>query len=729
VQRSAFRSRIIGAVLLGLIAVQCVADASGGGTQIVNAASVTYRDAAGHSYSTISNDVVTSITKLSSLLVSPKEAAANASNDGVAIGPPAARTFTITNTSNIPDAYQLDQLSAGSQKISSVQWVASGGNIPTGIGGTVSPTVAPGASIALVATIATSGMQIGTTVPVTVEAHTTVSGTGTGIARDSGEQWLVGKSGPKLTGTGGPDTQVAKTVNQVAIVQSQPGNLVLFQITALNSGGVAATNIVLSDPVPQGLTAVLSSAQINGAPAGPNASLNGGVITFHVASLLPGATLAVSFQAELPAGATLGESFLNVASISADGIPPEQTTPANVFTGSANIVFDGFAGGSHPIASATVSLLDTSGIPVKLTGQHASAAAARDHAAAASLPKPNTTNPYVTGADGTYGFALLPSSIPASGAKFFLTIAAPGYLNRHIEIDLQPTAQDFFYNVAETALDSQPLAAAGGFTLTQKSVNINDVFGLFGNLPLFAQRTIVVTKTVDKTAAPSGDVLLYSIAFTDQTPRAIGPTRIVDTFPAGLVYLPGSARLDDAHVEPKIDGRTLTWTLPGLQPGEGHTIVYGATIFGTVPAGTNLTNSVGVTGAIPGTSSTTGGSSAVTVSVLDGVLTPRRIVTGRVFIDIANTGHFTKGDRPVPGVRVTLEDGSYAITDANGEYSFPSVRPGMHVLRLDPLTLPGSVRLDSNAPMNSTHALQRLLHGILDDATMEDIQFALEPKP
>jgi hypothetical protein len=50
----------------------------------------------------------------------------------------------------------------------------------------------------------------------------------------------------------------------------------------------------------------------------------------------------------------------------------------------------------------------------------------------------------------------------------------------------------------------------------------------------------------------------------------------------------------------------------------------------------------------------------------------------------------------------------------------------MHVLRIDPSTLPQGVRLYDAAPMNSTRSAQRLLHGILDGSTMEDVEFALQ---
>ena len=43
----------------------------------------------------------------------------------------------------------------------------------------------------------------------------------------------------------------------------------------------------------------------------------------------------------------------------------------------------------------------------------------------------------------------------------------------------------------------------------------------------------------------------------------------------------------------------------------------------------------------------------------------------------------------VAGVRVYLEDGTYAITDSNGYYHFAGIRKGAHVVQMDVQSLPG----------------------------------------
>ncbi len=38
----------------------------------------------------------------------------------------------------------------------------------------------------------------------------------------------------------------------------------------------------------------------------------------------------------------------------------------------------------------------------------------------------------------------------------------------------------------------------------------------------------------------------------------------------------------------------------------------------------------------------------------------------------------------IMGVRVMLQDGSYTVTDEDGRYHFEGVRPGIHVVQIDP---------------------------------------------
>jgi uncharacterized repeat protein (TIGR01451 family) len=681
-----------------------------GGTALSNAAEATYGDAQGHVYTTESNTISTTVSEVGALVVGPKESAAKPATDSVPQGENAVRTFTIANSSNITDAYRITAATVSAGKLLSLAFVTPSGTVPVTIGTTVSPNVTAGSSITLQATISTAGLAIGQSLSISIAAQTTATGTANGLQSDSGESWIVIAAGPSLTGPGGATTKVAKTVNHRTSVQSNGGASVTFDILAQNSGGSAATNVVVSDAVPPGLAPNLASAEINGQPAGSAASLSGQTISVKVGTLAPGTSLDVSFAAAVQNEQTLGTTFVNTASISADGLPAITTTPASVLLGTADVVFDGYGGATMPISGAVVTLTDANGTPIDL-------AQPSSKTQSGATPQSGTQNPYVTGSDGTYTFALQPSQIAPGGSRFFLLIAAGGYLNRRIELDVKLDTQSLLYDVRATAVDQQPLAVAGGYALTSTAVQLQNVFGLFGNLPLFSTRSVTVSKTVDRQAAQAGDRLAYTVTFGNQSHAPLGAVKIADVMPPGLVYATGTARLDGVAAEPSISGNTLTWTRSALAPGENHTITYYAVVYPSVSANTSLDNVVTVTANVPATQANATASATATVQIVSGAFSDRSIITGRVFLDANGSGRFTRGDRGVPNVRIYLEDGTAVTTDDQGRYSFPSVRPGEHVLRLDATTLPPTVRARGE--------LQQLVHGLFDDGLMQDVNFAL----
>lgn len=713
------------AALLALSGEQRGLAALAGGTPIVNSASATYADANDRQYQTVSNAVQATVAQIAALVVGPKQPAVDPKTDGVPSGRPAVRTFSIANTSNIADAYKIVSVDAGANKILSLAFVLPDGTVlPAQIGQTVSPAVPAGGRIEVRVTVDTSALAVGAAQQIALVAQTTVTGVVNGAQSDSGTQWMLGATSSNLTGPNGSG-RVQKTVDHAASIQSQPGTSVTFDILADNAGGTPATNVVVTDDVPAGLTPDVSSVTIDGAPAPPGAaSVNGQRVTVNAGTVGAGNTLDVAFRCTVADGMPLGSTSVNLASISVNGGPPDATSPASVFAGKANVVFDGYGGAAHPIAGAVVTLLDAQRNPVAgPAGSSAARSAQSDVKDAAAFQ-----NPIVTSAAGQFGFPIQASAIAAGGSTFYLTVKAPGYLNRDIEMRVTPSSNAGLYTVVSTSSDGQPLATAGGYTLTNDNVRLTDVFGMVGNVPLFSARTIALTKTADKETVQPGDRLAFTLDFSDGSTQTLGAARVVDVLPPGLAYATGSATLDGNAAEPAIDGRTLVWTLPSLAPGKTHEIRYATVVFPTAAAGTVLVNAASVAAAVPGTTVEAKGDATAMVRVIDGAFSPRRVITGRVFADVMRTGRFVKGDSGVPNVRVFMENGDYAITDADGRYSFPGARPGMHVLRVDPASLPATLRAFSGAPMNSTRSLERLVHGILDDGIMDDVNFALEPR-
>ena len=76
------------------------------------------------------------------------------------------------------------------------------------------------------------------------------------------------------------------------------------------------------------------------------------------------------------------------------------------------------------------------------------------------------------------------------------------------------------------------------------------------------------------------------------------------------------------------------------------------------------------------------------MQIRGGVFTTRGILMGRVFVDLNNNGSFDREELAVPGARIFLEDGTYAVTDRDGQWTIYGVLPLTHVVKIDRTTLP-----------------------------------------
>jgi uncharacterized repeat protein (TIGR01451 family) len=196
---------------------------------------------------------------------------------------------------------------------------------------------------------------------------------------------------------------------------------------------------------------------------------------------------------------------------------------------------------------------------------------------------------------------------------------------------------------------------------------------------------LTLTKTVSQTTASAGDFLQYQLVLqnTDPVQQATGVS-VLDQLPPGMRYQPGSLRVNGmALPDPAIsaDGRSLTFSLGNLAPSAADQIHYVVILGAGITIGSAV-NAAQATARAGGSNNVmTSNVARIAVAVQAPFFTAGFTIIGRVYDGDCNTPwDKLKG---VPNVRVMMEDGSYVVTDKDGQYHFEGVTPGTHVVQMD----------------------------------------------
>lgn len=218
---------------------------------------------------------------------------------------------------------------------------------------------------------------------------------------------------------------------------------------------------------------------------------------------------------------------------------------------------------------------------------------------------------------------------------------------------------------------------------------INPGPALHIDIPLDPENAALwVTKNAAKSSVAIGDFLQYTITVENTLLVDIQQVVMTDRLPPGFRFRSGSTRLDGvAAPDPTIsaDGRTLTFPLGDLIPESIAEIRFVTEVgVGAVPGqATNIASALGF-------GNMTSNLAKRDVMVTEDLFRAATFIVGRVFPN----GCSEEQDIPgVAGVRIVMEDGTYAVTDENGKYHFAAVKPGTHVVQLDLASIPEAYEL------------------------------------
>ncbi|WP_226372702.1 DUF11 domain-containing protein [Allosphingosinicella flava] len=210
---------------------------------------------------------------------------------------------------------------------------------------------------------------------------------------------------------------------------------------------------------------------------------------------------------------------------------------------------------------------------------------------------------------------------------------------------------------------------------------------------------MALTKVASKAVAEAGDLVQYQVTIRnpDQTRRTAEIT-VTDLIPPEMRLRLNTLRLDGQKADAGVsaDGRTLTVKVPPIPGGASAHITYALEVRPDARPGqaVNRASAVDALGAASNVAD-------AIVRITRETIADRMSIIGRV-IDADCSADPEKAPG-IPGVRVMLEDGSYAVTDEDGRYHFEGVEPGLHVVQMDDLTLPAD-RAAVDCAVNSRSA-------------------------
>ena len=190
-----------------------------------------------------------------------------------------------------------------------------------------------------------------------------------------------------------------------------------------------------------------------------------------------------------------------------------------------------------------------------------------------------------------------------------------------------------------------------------------------------------LNKTADKTEAGIGELVRYTLSFTNTTAYTIPTLRLEDTLPVGFRYLANSATLNGLKLQNEVstNGRLLNFNLRDMPNSKQWTLEYVAKITAGVQIG-QATNEAQLI-----IDQSRSNIARASVKINDDLMRSRNILTGRVYIGCENdSGELEQ----LNNARIYLETGRNVLSDEDGFWHMEGVMPGSHVLQLDIDSLP-----------------------------------------
>lgn len=215
-------------------------------------------------------------------------------------------------------------------------------------------------------------------------------------------------------------------------------------------------------------------------------------------------------------------------------------------------------------------------------------------------------------------------------------------------------------------------------------VNAGDPINI--DIPIDPIRSnLLLKKSASRAQASAGDFVQYHLVITNlhATSTATRVT-VTDRLPSGFRYEKGSLHRNGKLLADPVltrDGRTLTFTIGNIGPGQKAEITYVVSVGAGARPGPAVNSAIAVAqGDIPSNKG------EAIIQIQEPLHQGHFTIIGRV---LEGGCQATSGEmKGVPNIRIFMEDGTSVLTDPDGQYHFRGVQPGTHVVQIDVDSLP-----------------------------------------
>jgi uncharacterized repeat protein (TIGR01451 family) len=297
-------------------------------------------------------------------------------------------------------------------------------------------------------------------------------------------------------------------------------------------------------------------------------------------------------------------------------------------------------------------------------------------------------------ANGAYQFAGIVAG------HYYLQITPPG---SYVAPSVNPPANFPGKNVVPPSYGqfgfAQTTGAGGVFVLDAS------VVGIKIDIPLDRQGVtgqLAIEKTASKTTVAIGDLLSYTIKVRNVSGQDLYSAYINDQLPRGFRYLSGTAKSNGVALpDPQFTagnapaGANLAFRLGLLEKDAEVTLTYIVQVTAAAVGSDGINTAYSHADTLTDLLITSPTAKAQVAVKQEGVLSDRAILFGRLAVEpgcpIGDDKQRQKNGWPLANVRLYMEDGTYVLTDAEGQFSLYGLKAGLHVLKVDGHTVPAGV--------------------------------------